>query len=118
VTVGIGDESVHVPGVKVRICGSPHGSTQYAAQWLAPRIQPGTCDPSIYDPACFTLYVESYGVPYYTHFTVYTFIDGVPQEPVRVDIPPLGEPFSKCIVSVGYREAPTHDCELWVDLGQ
>lgn len=120
ITVGTGDgEEVHVPGVKVHYCNSGmHWPAAPVTQWLTPRIEPGTCDPSLFDPACFTLYLESAGVPHHTHFTVYTYIDGVPQEPIRVDVPPLGEPFSKCIISMGFREAPTHDCELWVDLGQ
>jgi hypothetical protein len=117
-TGGGGLPVVHVPGVKVLICGSPHGNTGYLPQWLAPRIEPGTCQPSTFDPLCFTLYVDSFGVPYYTHFTVYTWIDGVPQDPVRVNIPPLGEPFSKCILSIGYPAAPNHDCIRWIDLGQ
>ena len=118
VTVGVGGKEVHVPGVKVQICASPHGNVGYADKWLAVRIAPGSCLPSLFDPACFTVYVESDGIPHWTNFTIYTFVDGVPQAPISVDLPPIPQPVSICVLSIGYPGAPTHDCNAFVDLGQ
>jgi hypothetical protein len=117
VTVGVLGEEVHVPGVKLRLCASPHGSVSDPDKWLAPRIEPGVCDASIFDPLCFTVYIESDRIPHWTHWTLYTWVDGVPQEPIRVDVPPVPQGVSICLLSIGYKEAPTHDCATFVDLG-
>jgi hypothetical protein len=120
-TVGVAGHDVHVPSVKVRLCYDYYGTGVFAdiPQYVIPRVVPGTCSSTTLDPACFTVYVDALGWFGITKVTVETFIDDVPQTPIPLDLPQLPPGAqSVCVLSVGYRSAPTHDCLAFLDLGQ
>lgn len=119
-TAGVLGHVVHVPSVKVRLCYDYYGTGTFAdlARDAVPRIVPGTCS-SATSPACFTVYVDALAWFGIRTVTVETFIDGVAQTPITVDVPPI--PFggqSVCVLSIGSPSAPTHDCLVSRDLGQ
>jgi hypothetical protein len=115
VTVGVAGRTVHVPGVKVLLCDTYYGAYPPS---ITPRLQPGSCEPSVYDPACFSIYVDAAQLRGVSNVTLEVFIDNQSQPPISVDIPELPPGGSTCVVSVGYRVAPDHACLAFVDLGQ
>ena len=120
-TLGVVGREVHVPGVKARWCrtDSGDGTVTHAPQWVTPRLQPGTCEPSAFDAACFSVYIDTANLFQWQNWTLETYVDGVPQDPVSVDFPQhFMTGGSLCVLSVGYRVAPTHDCLSYLDLGQ
>jgi hypothetical protein len=120
VTVRLADKEVTVPGVRIRVCETWYGDGDltHIPQWITPRLVPGTCESSLFDPACFTVYVDVNGVIGYSHLTVYVTIAGQSQPPIEIPIPPVAGSRSICVLSVGYRTAPVHDCDgPSIDLG-
>lgn len=120
-TIGVLDKTVHVPGIKARVCGTGYGDPDltHAPSYVTPRIQPGVCDSSVFDPLCLTVFVD-WGSPWgLAHEQVEIYIDGVAQPPIGVDIPryPLS-PGTTCVLSMGYKAAPTHPCTVFYDMGQ
>jgi hypothetical protein len=118
-TIGVAGKTVHVPGVKARYCEtwSGDGNITHVPSWVTPRIVPGTCDPSMYDPVCLTVFLDTNPLMY-SNWTVETYIDGVAQPPISVDIPQYVTWGTECVLSVGYRTAPTHPCLVFYDMGQ
>lgn len=120
VTIRLADKEVTVPGVRVRVCETWYGDGDFThiPQWVTPRLVPGICESSLFDPACFTVYVDVNGVIGYSNLSVYVTIAGQPQPPVEIPIPPVAGSRSICVLSVGYRTAPVHDCDgPSIDLG-
>lgn len=121
-TIGAAGRTVHIPGFQVIQCSTHYGSIDpaTAATWIRPRVEPGVCDPSTLDAACFSVYIDRVAIPGYTNVTVQVVVDGEPLQPVDVDAPqhPLADGGALCVFSIGYHAAPTHDCAAYWDLGQ
>jgi hypothetical protein len=122
-TIGAAGRTVHVPGFTIRQCRTQYGQFQdpkTAPGWIAPRVQPGVCDPSNLDAACFSIYVDRVPIAGYSNETVEITVEGVPLPPVDIDIPQhaLADGGSTCVFSIGYHSAPTHNCAAYWDLGQ
>jgi hypothetical protein len=121
-TIGVLGKTVHVPGVKAQYCDTFYGDTNFThiPNWVTPRVQPGTCDPSAYDPACLTVFLDTLPFFGFSNVTVTVYVDGVAQPPISVDIPryPVATGGSYCVLSVGYRAAPTKPCIVFYDMGQ
>jgi hypothetical protein len=74
----------------------------------------------VFDPVCLTVFVD-WGSPFgFSNLTLETYIDGVAQPPIPVDIPryPLSVPGTTCVLSIGYKAAPTKPCIVFYDMGQ
>lgn len=116
-----GGPTVGVPGAKIRVCNEWYGdgNLMNATQWASVRIEPGVCDADpVHDNTCFTAYLESSGLIGYSQWSVqYATSDGTAGS-IVLNVPPLPRGASICLISMGYRAAPTRDCEIVWDMGQ
>jgi hypothetical protein len=122
--VDLGPATVGVAGVQVSICWTQRGNSDLGQipNWAPPRVEPGICEPSeLYDPLCFSVYVDPESAPVISSVTVTTH-SRAQQPPDWSWHFPLPQASSEegplCLLSVGYPAAPDRDCEVTADLGQ
>jgi hypothetical protein len=121
--VDLGPATVGHTGVQVSVCWTYRGNADPSEipNWAPPRIEPGTCEPSLYDPLCFSVYIDPDSAPTLSSVTITIHSKAMtpPEWTWHIPLPQVLDEGPLCLLSVGYPAAPDGDCEgVRVDLGQ